>query len=120
MRFNLYLLIALFSFSCSLEKSMNNAEFDAVIAKLGDSPEKNSVEENIMVGDAYRMSNRLVEAIPFYEAAIKEGGAPEEANLYLAQGLKVEQKYAEAERILTNYLPKARDEKTKIFESVWF
>lgn len=92
---------------------MNNAEFDAVIAKLGDSPAKNTVEENVMVGDAYRKSNRLVEAIPFYEAAIKEGGAPEEANLYLAQGLKVEQNYAEAEHILNNYLPRARDEKTK-------
>ncbi|WP_424962985.1 OmpA family protein [Ekhidna sp.] len=92
---------------------MNNAEFDAVIAKLGDSPEKNSVEENVMVGDAYRKSNRLVESIPFYETAIKEGGAPEESNLYLAQGLKVQQNYAEAERILNNYLPRARDEKTK-------
>ncbi|MEQ8628928.1 OmpA family protein [Ekhidna sp.] len=115
MRFIQYLLIALFSFSCSLEKSMNNAEFDAVIAKLGDSPEKNSVEENVMVGDAYRKSNRLVESIPFYEAAIKEGGAPEETNLYLAQGLKVQQNYVEAERILNNYLPRARDEKTKKF-----
>lgn len=115
MRFIQYLLIALFFFGCSLEKSMNNAEFDAVIAKLGDSPEKNSVEENVMVGDAYRKSNRLVESIPFYEAAIKEGGAPEETNLYLAQGLKVQQNYAEAERILNNYLPRARDEKTKKF-----
>ncbi|MEQ6168025.1 OmpA family protein [Ekhidna sp. MALMAid0563] len=115
MRFIQYLLIALFSFSCSLEKSMNNAEFDAVIAKLGDSPEKNSVEENVMVGDAYRKSNRLIESIPFYEAAIKEGGAPEETNLYLAQGLKVQQNYVEAERILNNYLPRARDEKTKKF-----
>lgn len=113
MRFIQYVLISLFMFGCSLEKSMNNAEFDAVIAKLGDSPEKNSVEENVMVGDAYRKSNRIVESIPFYEAAIKDGGAPEEANLYLAQGLKVEQNYAEAERILNNYLPRARDEKTK-------
>lgn len=91
---------------------MNNAEFDAVISKLGDSPVKNSSEENMMVGDAYRKSNRLVESIPFYQAALKEG-APEEANLYLAQGLKVEQKYDEAQKVLDNYLPRARDEKTK-------
>lgn len=91
---------------------MNNAEFDAVIAKLGDSPEKNSVEENMMVGDAYRKSNRQVEAIPFYEKAISQG-APEIANLYLAQGLKVEQKYQEAEKVLDRYLPRARDEKAK-------
>ena len=92
---------------------MNNAEFDAVISKLGDNPEKNSPEQNIMVGDAYRKSNRLAESIPFYQAAIKEGTPEESANLYLAQGLKVEQKYEEAEKILNSYLPKARDEKFK-------
>ena len=69
---------------------MTNAEFDAVITKLGESPDKNTVEENIMVGDAYRKSNRPVEAIPFYQAALKEGTPEEEVNLYVAQGLKVE------------------------------
>ena len=92
---------------------MNNAEFDAVISKLGGNPEKNSPDENIMVGDAYRKSNRIVESIPFYQAALKEGTPEESVNLYLAQGLKVEQKYEEAERILTNYVPRARDEKFK-------
>lgn len=92
---------------------MNNAEFDAVIAKLGVSPEKNTPEENIMVGEAYRKSNRLVESIPFYEAAIKEGTPDESANLYLAQGLKVEQKYDEAQKVLDNYVPRARDQKIK-------
>lgn len=92
---------------------MNNAEFDAVIAKLGDSPEKNSAEENIMVGDAFRKSNRLVESMPYYRAAIKEGTNEEAANLYLAQGLKVQQKYDEAQRILDNYVPRARDQKIK-------
>ncbi|MEP1034491.1 OmpA family protein [Ekhidna sp.] len=92
---------------------MNNAEFDAVISKLGDSPVKNSPEENMMVGDAYRKSNRLIESIPFYEAAIKEGAPDEAANLYLAQGLKVEQRYEEAQKVLDNYVPRARDQKIK-------
>lgn len=93
---------------------MTNAEFDAVITKLGDSPDKNTVEENIMVGDAYRKSNRPVEAIPFYQAALKEGTAEEEVNLYVAQGLKVEQRYADAEKVLNNYLPRARNEAVKL------
>jgi outer membrane protein OmpA-like peptidoglycan-associated protein len=113
MRILQYLILVILIGSCSLEKSMNNAEFDAVISKLGASPEKNTTEENIMVGDAYRKSNRLVESIPFYEAAIKEGTPEEAANLYLAQGLKVEQEYEEAQRVLDNYLSRARDEKTK-------
>ena len=67
-------LVSVFLFmACSVEKSMSTAEFDAVINKLGGSPAKNSVEENIMVGDAYRKSNRIVDAIPFYQAAIREG-----------------------------------------------
>lgn len=93
---------------------MTNAEFDAVITKLGESPDKNTVEENIMVGDAYRKSNRPVEAIPFYQAALKEGTPEEEVNLYVAQGLKVEQRYADAEKVLNNYLPRARNEAVKL------
>ncbi|MEQ8906705.1 OmpA family protein [Ekhidna sp.] len=113
MRILQYLIIVVFIGSCSLEKSMNNAEFDAVISKLGGSPEKNTPEENIMVADAFRKSNRLIESIPYYEAAIKVGTTEEAANLHLAQGLKVEQRYDEAEKVLDNYLPRARDEKTK-------
>lgn len=100
-----------FLLSCSVEKSMSSAEFDAVINKLGSSPAKNSVEENIMVGDAYRKSNRIVEAIPFYQAAIKTGTSEEMVNIYVAQGLKVEQRYTEAEKALNQYLPRARNQK---------
>ena len=92
---------------------MSNAEFDTVIAKLGGSSEKNSANENLMVGDAYRKSNRLVKSVPYYRAALKEGTPEEAAHLYLAQGLKVEQKYEEAKNVLDNYLPRAKDEKIK-------
>ena len=99
--------------SCSIEKSMNNAEFDAVINKLGSNPSKNSVDENIMVGDAYRQSNRIVESIPFYQAALKAGTPDEIVNLYVAQGLKVEQRYDEAKDVLSGYLPRAKSEKVQ-------
>ncbi|GAB4249738.1 MAG: OmpA family protein [Ekhidna sp.] len=92
---------------------MNNAEFDAVISKLGGSPEKNSAEENIMVGDAYRKSNRLVESLPYYQAALKEGTPEESVNVYVAQALKAEQRYEEAKQVLNNYLPRARNEEVK-------
>ncbi|MEM6737379.1 MAG: OmpA family protein [Bacteroidota bacterium] len=92
---------------------MNNAEFDAVINKLGKSPSKNSIEENIMVGDAYRRSNRIVEAVPYYREALKIGTSQEIVNVYVAQGLKVEQRYEEANQILNSYLSKARSEKVK-------
>ena len=92
---------------------MNNAEFDAVINKLGGDPTKNSPDENIMVGDAYRQSNRIVEAIPFYQQALKEGTPEEEVNLFVAKGLKVEQRYDEARVILNNYLPRGTNEKVR-------
>ena len=92
---------------------MNNAEFDVVINKLGGNPSKNSVEENIMVGDAYRQSNRVVEAIPYYQEALKEGTEEEVVNVYVAQGLKVEQRYDDARKALNNYLPRATSDKVK-------
>jgi peptidoglycan-associated lipoprotein len=94
---------------CSLESSLERGEFDAVISKLGDNPEKNTAEENMTVGDAFRKSNRLVESIPFYSEAIKQGTPNEVASLYLAQGLKVEQKYDEAKLVLDKYILKARN-----------
>lgn len=112
--YRLLIFIVIISLNaCSLEKSMNNAEFDAVIAKLGDAPEKNTSEENVMVGEAFRKSNRLVEAVPFYQAALKEGTSEEAINLYVAQGLKVEQKYNEASAVLTNYLTRAQNLEVK-------
>ncbi|MEM7297217.1 MAG: hypothetical protein AAF391_03000, partial [Bacteroidota bacterium] len=110
MRGLLLFTLLIFIGSCSIEKSMQNAEFDAVISKLGGEPTKNTAEENIMVGDAYRKSNRPVEALPYYQAALKEGTPEEAVNLYVAQGLKVEQKYVEAERVIEKYLPRARNE----------
>ncbi|MEM0940403.1 MAG: OmpA family protein [Bacteroidota bacterium] len=92
---------------------MNNAEFDAVINKLGKSPSKNSVEENMMVGDAYRQSNRIVEAVPYYQEALKVGTSQEIVNVYIAQGLKVERRYEEAKQVLNGYLSKARSEKVR-------
>ena len=94
------LLSILILFSCSVERRMSNAEFDVVINKLGNSPDRNSVEENIMVGDAYRRSNRIVEAIPFYQAVLKEGTGEEMVNIYVAQGLKVEEVVRIAEKEL--------------------
>jgi len=113
MRGGIILLLAVLISACSVEKSMNNAEYDAVISKLGKSPEKNSVEENIMVGDAFRKSNRISESVPFYQAVLKEGTSEEEVNLYVAQGLKAEQKYKEAENLLSKYLSRARDQEVK-------
>lgn len=88
---------------------MSTAEFDVVIKKLGNAPKRNTSEENYTVAEAYRKSNRIVEAIPFYEAALEGGSEYEQTSVYLAQGLKVEQQYAAARQILQEYLAKGKD-----------
>lgn len=109
MRKLIYPLIFLLIVGCSIDKSIEKGEFDAVITKLGGDPEKNSAEENVLVGDAYRKSNRLVEAIPFYQEAMKQGTPSESTPVHLAHGLRGEQKYDEARNVLTKYLTRAKD-----------
>ncbi|MEQ9402604.1 MAG: OmpA family protein [Cyclobacteriaceae bacterium] len=109
------LLIAFFVVlaGCSVDKSIEKGEYDAVIAKLGGEPEKNTAEENIMVGDAFRKSNRLVESIPFYQEAMKQGTKDESTPVHLAHGLRAEEKYEEARIVLNKYIPKATDSHMK-------
>lgn len=110
----LLLLTSIFIFgSCSLESSLEKGDFDTVISKLGGNPQKNTAEENVTVGDAYRKSNRVHESIPFYQEALKQGTPNEAVNLYVARGLKVEQRYEEAHKILDGYLPRARNAEVK-------
>ena len=101
--------LIVFLSGCSLEKSVDKGEYDVVISKLGNDPTKNTAEENVLVGDAFQKSNRLLESIPFYQEAIKQGSTDESAQVHLAHGLKSEQKYDEARDILTKYIPKAKD-----------
>lgn len=114
MRKIVLILVLAWCGSCSVENSFKKGEFDAVIAKLGHNPEKNTAEENVTVGDAYRNSNRLVEAIPFYEAALKKGTPNEAVNLYLAQGLKADRKYEASRRVLEEYLDESHSERVII------
>ena len=113
MRRSLLVITILFSIGCSVEKSVEKGEYDAVIAKLGNDPAKNTPDENVLVADAFRKSNRIHESIPFYQEAIKQGTPNEQVNVYLARGLKAEQKYEEARVVLDRYLPKARNHHSK-------
>jgi outer membrane protein OmpA-like peptidoglycan-associated protein len=110
-----YLLIisVVFLAACSVEKAMLKEEYDVVISKLGNNPDKNTEAENIIVAESFRKSNRLVESIPFYKKAIQQGTTDESARLYLAQGLKVEQNYREAEKLLEDYLLESRNDSLK-------
>lgn len=109
MRVNLFTVFVLMLMSCSLEKSIEKGEYDAVIAKFGKAPRQNKVEQNVLVGDAYRKSNRLLESVPFYREALNQETEQELVHVYLAQGMKVQQRYEDAHQVLDNYLSIARD-----------
>jgi len=73
--------LVIFIFGCSsLDKSINQGAYEQIISKYKDNLDKNNPELNYMVGEAYRKSNRIKDALPYYAAAIKEGVSDEEAS----------------------------------------
>lgn len=64
----------------------------------------NPGEVNYKIAEAYRLSNRLAEAEPFYEAALAANFRQENAYFYYAMALKANGKYEEANKQLQAYL----------------
>jgi len=71
----------------------------------------NPGEANFKIGEAYRLSNRIKEAEPFYKASIDNNYDEEEVNYYYGLALKSNEKYDVAMQELENYLASAKDEK---------
>ena len=109
----IYILFLLIVFACSLEKKLKKGNFEIIITKLGSSVNTNTANENIWVAEAFRRSNRLEQAVPFYQKALAQGISDETVHLYLAQGLKVLKDYDQAKEMLKKYLEKANNEKIK-------
>jgi outer membrane protein OmpA-like peptidoglycan-associated protein/tetratricopeptide (TPR) repeat protein len=66
-------------------------------------------EANFKIGEAYRLSNRIKEAEPYYRAAVERKYDDEEVNYYYGLSLKSNEKYTEARRELEEYLASAKD-----------
>jgi peptidoglycan-associated lipoprotein len=72
----------------------------------------NAAEANFKIGEAYRLSNRIKEAEPFYKAAIAGGYDEDEVYYYHVLALKSNEKYQEAQKELEAYLNNGNDERT--------
>ncbi|UBM60278.1 OmpA family protein [Marinilongibacter aquaticus] len=59
---------------------------------------------NYTLAEAYRLSNRWVPAIPYYEKAIAEGIEEPEAHFYYAYALKVDEQYQKASEQFKKYV----------------
>ncbi|MEQ8546327.1 MAG: OmpA family protein [Cyclobacteriaceae bacterium] len=105
-----YLLISIFLIqSCSqkaAKSSFDKGQFDRAIEMYKKGLSKNDEIRNFQIAEAYRKSNRLNEAAPYYKNALDAGS--EEASLpyYYARSLKANEQYEEAEIVLKNYLAK--------------
>ena len=108
-------LLPLFVQGQSIKKANKQAdrgEYELAIAryeKLKENP-KYAGESNFKIAEAYRLTNRLNKAKPYYEAAIKSGYRGEEVFYYLAHALKASGDYIGAENQLKRYLNVASNE----------
>jgi tetratricopeptide (TPR) repeat protein len=118
-----FALFALFLASCSAgkmamkkgDKKFKYGEYELSIDYYNKAINHNfkQDEANFKIGEAYRLSNRLKESEPFYEASVKQNTDLEDAGYYYALALKSNEKYDQAKETLESYLSKASDANTK-------
>jgi outer membrane protein OmpA-like peptidoglycan-associated protein len=62
---------------------------------------------NFKIGEAYRLSNRIKKALPYYQAAVNNGYTEDEALYNLGLALKADQKYDEAQQVFDRLVSNA-------------
>lgn len=96
-------------------KKYERGEYNVAIDFYEKAVSKNTAtaESNFYIGESYRLSNRIKEALPYYKEAINEGVENEAAQFYYGLSLKVNEQYKEAQKHLEGYLQSASDEQYK-------
>ncbi len=114
-------VIIMFMISCSAgkmalkkgDKRLKYGEYEYSIDYYKKAIEKNYhvAESNFKIGEAYRLSNRIAMAEPYYAKAIDLGYYEDESvYYYYALSLKDNKKYEEAKKVLDEYIGKGTDE----------
>ncbi len=102
-------LILLLLTSCAdkvAQKSFDKGEFNRVIEVYKGKVSDDNAEANFLLAEAYRKSNRLEEASPYYNKAKKAGLKDPSLDYYLAQSLKSIKLYDQAKEVLQKYVAK--------------
>lgn len=108
-------LLALLAFSCSPEKKAQKdfkyAKYERVIKYYKGilNKQPNNPKANYFIAEAYRLSNRIKEAEPFYAKAKGRGSKKDSAELYYAKSLQANGKYDEARKELEELAASATD-----------
>lgn len=110
--FSFFLIILLTSCSASKKanKSLEAGEYSDAIYLLEKSIKPDDPESNFLLAEAYRKSNRIQEAEPYYMAAIDAGVQDESAFYYYAVSLKANDDVKRANQVLEDYLKKGQDD----------
>ncbi|WP_420582445.1 OmpA family protein [Reichenbachiella sp.] len=110
--FSLFLIIFLTSCSASKKanKSLEAGEYSDAIYQLEKSIKPDDPESNFLLAEAYRKSNRIQEAEPYYMAAIDAGIQDESAYYFYAVSLKSNDDVKRANKVLEDYLKTGEDD----------
>ncbi len=106
-KFLLVLAVSGLVVSCSQQMANSNFDkgnYERVIEILSSSVKPTDAQGNFMLAEAYRLSNRLKEAAPYYRAARNAGSDEPGLDYYYARALKANQNYEGAEQILTTFV----------------
>ena len=112
--FAVFLIIAFASCSSYKKgiKSYQLGQYQVAVEDFTKSLEKsgtNKAKANFYLAESYRLSNRIDEAAPYYEAALKQGVEDEDAQFYYGLALKANEKYQEARQQFKKYLTNAQN-----------
>lgn len=110
--FSFILMAILVSCSASKKanKSMEAGEYSDAIYQYEKAIKPDDPESNFQLAEAYRKSNRIQEAEPYYMAAINAGIKDESAYYYYAVALKANDDIKQANKVLEEYLKKGQDD----------
>ena len=91
--------------------SFEGGEYDVAIGHYQKALDEGmeAGEANYKIAEAYRLSNRLQEALPYYETAIDMGVADTAAVFHYAMALKQNSRYDDARAQLQEYLKLSSD-----------
>ena len=110
----LFYLIIILNFSCVTTKTalkdFNNAEYFDAANKFEKSLKDGDAKNSFLLAESLRKSNRIWQAGDFYSNAINYGIKNEIAYYYLVLSLKANNKYDEADSVISNYLVNAKDQ----------
>ncbi len=130
-RISIYVLILLFLLpACNMNKKMvkkgdkkyDVGEYEVAIEIYHKALVKSNDPGyiNFKIGEAYRLSNRIKKALPYYQAAVKNGYNEDEALYYLGLALKAEQKYDEAQQVFDGLVSNASSSEYNLLASKEF